>query len=400
MTAVHEETRRADRRADQHADQRVMLGTAGALGVVFAVSTSLQSVLVLGVFSPTLRAAAANPLVDLLVRIAINLGAMMLLVALAALLRPEGRRGPVRACAILGIGLVVSALRCVVQVATGIYVIADTGAILTEFGLGFLVSVLVLLAGLGQVYWWRRFRAQERERAAIRGQAMDALEALQREELRVRREVAQGLHGSMQTHFVLLSVELDHIAQDLSPERSRRVQAVARQLDELREQNVRALSAVLYPAEVDHGLDLAVRSLLARVPASIAIDARFDGPAPHLGEPGTDADALSIERRVLLVRVVEEGISNALRHGKADALLVRVHHDEPADRVEVAVDDNGTVEFGTVEFGAVAWSGLSRLGRQLEIYGGWLSLTGGGELGGARLAASLPLAAEAGTPRA
>ncbi|WP_454051826.1 sensor histidine kinase [Cellulomonas sp. Marseille-Q8402] len=78
---------------------------------------------------------------------------------------------------------------------------------------------------------------------------------------------------------------------------------------------------------------------------------------------------LTRSERLLAVRVVEEAISNALRHGRAQVVDVRVSVDE--DAVEVRVSDDGT-GFGA---DAGAPSGTARLADRLRLVGGDFRVT-------------------------
>ncbi|PPF50424.1 MULTISPECIES: ATP-binding protein [unclassified Rathayibacter] len=87
---------------------------------------------------------------------------------------------------------------------------------------------------------------------------------------------------------------------------------------------------------------------------------------------------------MLLVRFLEEAVTNALKHGGASSL--RVRGDEEAGVVVLTLDDDGR---GLVE--GSTRSGLARLERQLAVYGGSLELSDSPVLAGARLRARLPL---------
>jgi two-component system sensor histidine kinase UhpB len=88
--------------------------------------------------------------------------------------------------------------------------------------------------------------------------------------------------------------------------------------------------------------------------------------------------------RLLAVRLLEEAVSNALRHGNAGQIAVALGMDD--DHVlTIIVDDDGA---GIPE--EVVFSGLESLRERLDTVGGALELTPG-PLGGARLSATIPL---------
>ncbi|WP_368499033.1 sensor histidine kinase [Herbiconiux sp. A18JL235] len=391
MTAQHDPLADA---AGIAADRRAMLTTVGVTSGLFGVTVSIQSVLVLGAFSSTLRAQDASPLADVTVRVLINLLSVGVVVLLTSVLQVEQHRGP--ALALRGLAAVVggAGLRGALQLAAGVYPIDPPNAVLTDALIGSVLFAVTLVAGLVIVGLLRRLRDEERQRFAQELTAREALESLQREELRVRREVAENIHGSVQNRFVLLAAELAAVADGLDecdgphgpPDAPRtrgdRIRAVANELDRLRESELRALSEMLYPIDLDRGLPTALRSLFARIPPSIrtelTIDPRADAAAARLPEPAA----------ILVLRVVEDGVSNALRHGKASALALSM--DVDGDTIVLALRDDGV---GLPP--DPRWSGLARLRRQLESVGGALALRGGNDDGGpgpgAVLEARLPL---------
>lgn len=220
--------------------------------------------------------------------------------------------------------------------------------------MGAVVVGLIVSFGFLLVEATRGVREKERERARVLLQAVDAVQALQQEELRVRREVAQGLHGRLQNTLVVLAAELRGLAEASSSDAAdERLIGIAARLDELREQEVRAVSGALYPVDIEHGLVAAARDLISRLPPEIAVDLAVDDDYPGIEEHG-----VPLEQRVLLVRLIEEALTNALKHGGARA--VRLHLDVARGGTEHAVvvgldDDGGGLAAAPV------LSGLERL---------------------------------------
>src|SRR5690606_20386891 len=102
------------------------------------------------------------------------------------------------------------------------------------------------------------------------------------------------------------------------------------------------------------------------------------------------APALSHTERLLAVRVVEEAVTNALRHGGASRVDVVVR--EEAGKLQVVVTDNGD-GYDSQSSEMRQQSGLARLTDRLAIVGGTLdisSMVGAG----ATVTAWLPLEGE------
>ncbi|AND17843.1 ATP-binding protein [Rathayibacter tritici] len=365
---------------DAREDNRIVLGAMALLGGVLSLLAALQAVFALGILSQTLRGIDPGPLLDVTTRVLVNVSTIALAIALVALLRPERFAGGDRIARTALIAVGVGVVRCTLQVLTGIYPIAALPAIVIELVVGSVVVALICGYGYLLVRAARRVREKEREHARARVQAIEAVQALQREELRVRRDVAQSLHGRLQNGLVVLAAELHAVASAADPDVSARLLAIAARLDRLREEEVRTVGHALYPVEIDHGLVAAVRDLLARLPPEIAVDLDL-GRISELSAEGREPP---LDQRLLLVRLVEEGLTNALKHGCASSL--RVRGAVQAGVVVLTLDDDGSgVAAGSTR------SGLSRLDRQLAVYGGSLALSDSPVLAGARLRVRLPL---------
>ena len=92
-----------------------------------------------------------------------------------------------------------------------------------------------------------------------------ALRALEDEEVRVRREVAEGLHGSLQQRLVLIVARLDRAIEAFgsgfgSDADVLALREVRAQIEDVREGDVRETSRMLYPESLEIGMVPAVRS--------------------------------------------------------------------------------------------------------------------------------------------
>ena len=439
--------------ADRVDYRRMTLLTFGVILGIFATGASIQSVFVLGILPHSMLrgtvlgdtvlggtaagggAGAVLPL-DMTLNLVIRLGANAAGIAAGllgvALLAPQ-ERGPAGRLATGAVIALLSGLaRAALQVALGVYAITDLTELGAELATAVVATSISLALALAQTDARRRLRSEERASAAQALRASAALEALQSEELRVRREVADGLHGTVQQRFILLGARLDAVLATLdaapgtgspatgSPDTgareaglpragspgagspatgspatiaasARELRAIRDDLDSLREQDLRSMSHLLYPARLDHGAVAAVRALFQPLPGTIAVRLEFSPRAVQLEGEGNRC--LRPERRLLLVRVVEEALSNALKHGRATDLAFTLdvagasppNGSDGSEHFTLVFDDNG--------IGLPAdprLRGLRSLGDQLETIGGSLRLAPGA-LGGARVAASVPL---------
>lgn len=359
---------------------RATLFTAGLLGALIAVYTSAQSALVFGAHSFALRGTPPEPAWELLLRTAVNFVGVGIIVLGIALWHPERQRGIRLLVTIAGIAAASTVVRAALQAFTvyDVKVSAERSALLTELVSTALIAIIVTVASLLQQWIWRRLHRAERTRMHAQDHVVTLLQELQEESLRVRREVALTLHGTVQSVFVVLAVQLNGIADELDPQRAARVRAVSDQLDRLREGELREVAAALYPQDLERGLQAALTTLLARVPVTVALTADVADAARRI-----DAADLDITTRVLLFRILEEGIVNALRHGRARALDVSVRAEGGA--VEIVVDQDGVPPAPEGRR-----SGLAALQRFLDLHDGTIELTDGGRFGAGRLRAYLP----------
>ncbi|MDY0830196.1 hypothetical protein SK224_13765 [Microbacterium sp. BG28] len=345
-------------RADRAADQRQFFFMAMTLGGALSLAISSQAVLLLGINAVSLRGTDASPFVDLIIRVTINLCGVAIAVLSATRARLISRTGFVRIALLVGCAGFAAACRAAAQIIVGIY--ASVTLALADAAIATLLMSVTFVFALQSVGSRRRARESERARLAQAAQATAALAALQDEELHVRREIADTLHGTLQGRVVMLQADLREVASGLDGLQRSRIDRIRAELDALRENELRAVSATLYPEGIDRGVVAALRALVSRIPA--AIDASF-----VVVPAGADPD-LDLARRLALVRVAEEGVSNALRHGLAARIDTVLH--VGIDEVTLSVRDDGV----GVDPAAVP-SGLRRLTDRLEGLGGRLALT-------------------------
>lgn len=377
-----------DTARDRRDDRRVMLFTAGAVLSTFAIGSTLQTVFL---FRPErlapLQLVLEAPMLP--TRLATNLGAVAAVLLICGLIRLNERGALARAGWIVATALAVALARHAVQLLLGIYAHWQTDISLVEIGSVAGVIVLAIALALGQVRARVQLRTHERASAEQRLRASAALAELAAEEVRVRREVAEGLHGTLQGRLVMSQTRLDSAIRRLRESDDTamaldQLATVSAELETIRERDVREFSQLVYPVGVDIGLSHAVRMLVRRIPAEIAVTAEIS-PDADAAVQGDDPDAVA--RRIALVRAAEEGITNALRHGAATQVRIqgRLAESAGAELVRVTVDDDGV---GLPQ--STRWNGLARTAERLGLHDGSVRLHSS-ELGGACLEVALPM---------
>ncbi|MBB2925371.1 sensor histidine kinase [Cellulomonas cellasea] len=369
------------------ADRRSLVLATSAVLSVFAVGAAVQTAYVLG--DATGEGA-------LWARITANfLAVAVMAVGLAGLRVHRQRRRPRVLAGVAAAALVAGSARVAAQVALGVHSSAWDGVLVTELASGTACAVVAGLVGAAFTESQRRLRDEVHEAARARMQIEVALQALQHEEVRVRRAVAEGLHGSLQQRLVLavarLDRVLDHLEHDRVTEADTELLRVLRaDLEDVRVGDVREMSRMLYPEQLEVGMVPAVRTLLGRLPSSIATRLTVPDDVRRLDDPA--APVLTRAERLLAVRVVEEAVTNALRHGGAASLEVGVTL--AGDRLAVSVVDDGA-GFAADDPAAdrrSPESGLARLRERLEIVGGSLDV-GSAPGRGTRVEAHVPVRA-------
>lgn len=349
-------------------DRRWLVATASLVLFVFAVYATAQGEVFLDRLDLSSGAPSPMPRV---------LSSAMMIAANAALLVGFGvhrvRSSAWMVAFVIAVSGLSAAFRAVVLEWLGVYDQAYAGGWLEELILT--GGVATTANALGALYMTSRRSAREQERAALH-QALQielALKALQYEEVRVRREVAEGLHGSLQQRLVLINARIDTIIDhvvtgDMSEADTVALREIRADLEMVREGDVREMSRLLYPDGLEIGMIPAIRSLLGRLPTSIGTRLVVSDAVRRIDDPASPS--LSQTERLLVVRVVEEAVTNALRHGAASRLDVEVREED--GRLAVAVHDNGS---GYEPGSGGGVSGLARLTDRLSIAGGTLEVS-------------------------
>jgi signal transduction histidine kinase len=238
-------------------------------------------------------------------------------------------------------------------------------------------ATLLVLAALGVGEFARTRR--ERRRAWIRAAEQRRQSAEQTERVRIARELHDVLAHSLSSIAVQAGVGL-HL-MDSDPERARAALLAIRSASTGALDEVRSVIGVLrsdtdVPLRPEPGLD--------RLP-ELAETARAAGVAVEVAV-GTGAEVPSA-LQFAVYRIVQEALTNVVRHAKATRASVRVAEEE--DAVTVTVRDDGR---GLPGDEGTEGSGLLGMRERAELLGGTLR-AGPADGGGFEVLARLPKAA-------
>jgi PAS domain S-box-containing protein len=201
---------------------------------------------------------------------------------------------------------------------------------------------------------------------------------LEREVLEIpaleQRRIGQELHDDLGQELTGLALMADALAQRLkgSPGDAQLAAKVAAGLERVH-QRVRALSRGLVPVEVDpEGLQGALEELATRTSEQAGAACTFECR-------GT-VNLASAVIATHLLRIAQEAVSNALRHGRARRIHIGLHAE--ADTLTLSVRDDGVGVRGPLE--ETRGLGLRIMRNRAAVIGGTLTV-GPGEAGGTLL---------------
>jgi two-component system sensor histidine kinase UhpB len=371
------------RRRDLQRDQITLLRGTGIIALGYGIGAALQSTYVYATLVP---AWADVPLWS---RMVANLTAVIALVLVLVVVQAHrATRVWTMVAAVLGAAAGAAIARYLVQVAAGVYAVPTDATRDAEVLSGFLLGVISGAIGMWAMVTRRTARARTRSATRDTVHVELAVKALEQEEIRVRREVAEGLHGSLQSKLVLVDARLGDVlahaeATGMCADDAESLRWVRSELDAAREIDVREMSRLLYPDRLELGLVPALRALMGRIPASIATRLSVSDEMRVIDDP--TGCSLTVSEKLLAVRVVEEAVTNALKHGPAGSIVVTL--DVVDGVLHVSVENDGQL-YDPATAGEP--SGTARLRTRLSLVSGRLTLSPGREKG-ARLEAWLPL---------
>jgi signal transduction histidine kinase len=210
-------------------------------------------------------------------------------------------------------------------------------------------------------------RARAEELLAQLQASHDELRAARARELRMaaieeRVRLARDIHDGLGHYLTILNVQLQAASRLLQrdPERAAAVVATCREVAQTALDEVRRSVAAMQPSPLDgHSLDVAIEHLIDDFRTSTAIDVRF--------EQAGDLPVLPQTLAMTLYRAVQEGLTNARKHGNASQIDVNLTC--LPDTVRLTIRDNGQPINGAYESGGF---GLTGLRERIERLGGML----------------------------
>ncbi|PRY59713.1 signal transduction histidine kinase [Glycomyces artemisiae] len=242
-------------------------------------------------------------------------------------------------------------------------------------------AVAVVVGRAGRVRW----EAQETmRRSEIEREREAAAERVRQARAAERTRMARELHDAV-GHAVTVMVAHAGAARFALAGDREEITAVLGSIERVGREAMRDLDGVLglladEEDAADQGLEESLRALLASLPAEVTAELRV---------PGEALAGLGSEAAAAVRRVVQESLTNVIRHARPAHAVVEV--ERGADWVQVSVRDNGS---GPVPQSSRQGRGLAGMRERVAALGGeWES--GPLDSGGWRNRARLPLTEEA-----
>ena len=240
-----------------------------------------------------------------------------------------------------------------------------------------LISTVMQMSfqGFAALTAWFAFTAgQARDELAAANADLLATRSLLAESARdsERLRLSRELHDVAGHKLTALKLNLAALARDPRFSDQAAVQLCRSLADEL----LADIRGVVQQMRQGDGLDL--------VAALNALAKPFPRPRLQL-EVGADARVTSVAQAEAVLRAVQEGLTNAVKHSQAQNLWVVLRRDEGALRLDIRDDGRGSGD-------VCAGNGLCGMRERLEALGGGLSVGRTGT-GGVHLQGWLPVAA-------
>ena len=179
----------------------------------------------------------------------------------------------------------------------------------------------------------------KREADAVRIDALEKMHEMEREIVRVsereQRRIGQDLHDGLCQHLAAIGCAAKSLADDLEKDGIRAEAAAAGEIVDLIKGavvEVRDVARGMFPVQVD------LRGLGAALDALAATTSRLTSAAVSFTEVG-EVLVSETETAMHLYRIAQEAVSNAIKHGRADHIMIALSMEDGI--VRLTIDDDG-----------------------------------------------------------
>ncbi|MGQ0766916.1 MAG: histidine kinase [Gemmatimonadota bacterium] len=200
-----------------------------------------------------------------------------------------------------------------------------------------------------------------------------------------RHRLSLELHDETAQVLAAVKLRLGLLQEGASTGEAREIRGITELVDQGM-RSIRGVTEMLRPAALDDlGLPAALRSLAAEFQQSTGVSVNFTLEG--------DPTMVPADAGLVLFRSMQEGLSNAVRHGRADS--VRAALEVSHDHVLMRVADNGryeTAEFDIDRLQRAGHTGLAGIRERVGALGGSVTLGAAAEgIGGTVLTVRIPI---------
>ena len=155
----------------------------------------------------------------------------------------------------------------------------------------------------------------------------------------IRKEIAQQLHGTVQSRLIVLLHRLAKLEQEAPRGKmSNELSEIHTGLSELLEREIHPISHRLYPSILRQGLIPALQSLGDQFEALVTVDMELDDEVVR--REGANRRLVSEWVRLAAYRIAEEALNNVVKHAKASKVTLGLKV-LPDGRLRLSIGDNG-----------------------------------------------------------
>jgi signal transduction histidine kinase len=170
----------------------------------------------------------------------------------------------------------------------------------------------------------------------------------------IRDHAAKLLHDRIQSELMLAAARLSKTSQGLSPEAAAEILPVIKVLEKIRGTDIRQVSQLLTPNLAGEGLIGACETLCENFNTAIEITLNISNRV----------EAIDENTKLGIYRIIEQGLTNSIKHGPAENVSISVQFKEPG-LLEVVIADDGP------------GSATPSSGKGTQIIDAWVGILGG-----------------------
>ena len=192
---------------------------------------------------------------------------------------------------------------------------------------------------------------------------------------RVRAEISRSLHDDIQSVLLRSTIRLEEVREHLTGDALELLETSLAEIDRVRETGVRALGRELAPGLGTVGLLASLRDIAPLYGGVMKVEFAFDEASQERFRLPDDGD----EEALALYRITEQGLQNALKHGRASFARVSLMG-VGTSQIRLTITTNGEPPVANWQPG----DGVAIINAWLDSVGGGWSLKAGPQ-GGAVL---------------